>query len=99
MEEQTPYLNDDEITTATLENVFKAAFMKVTVDEDGDLRIETDMGTKVFLTVDDERKPVPVAPLRPFSPDERRRYEAAKTRRQLRQELEQRYREMRAPAA
>lgn len=52
-----------------------------------------------MVAVDDERKPVPVPPLRPFSPEERRRFEAAKTRRQLRQELEQRYREMRAPAA
>ena len=52
-----------------------------------------------MVAVDDDRKPVPVAPLRPFTPDERRRYEQAKVRRQLRQELEGRYKEMRTPEA
>ncbi|WP_298231478.1 acyl-CoA thioesterase [uncultured Azohydromonas sp.] len=50
-----------------------------------------------MVAVDDDRKPVPVPPLRPFTPDERRRYEQAKVRRQLRQELEARYKGMRAP--
>ena len=44
-----------------------------------------------MVAVDDDRKPVPVPPLRPFTPDEKRRYEAAKARKQLRQELEQRF--------
>lgn len=52
-----------------------------------------------MVAVDDDRKPVPVAPLRPFTPDERRRYEQAKVRRQLRQELEARYKGMRTPEA
>jgi acyl-CoA hydrolase len=52
-----------------------------------------------MVAVDDDRKPAPVAPLRPFTPDERRRYEQAKVRRQLRQELEGRYKEMRTPEA
>ena len=43
-----------------------------------------------MVAVDDERKPEPVPPLRPFTPDEQRRYEAAKLRKQLRQEMEQR---------
>ena len=43
-----------------------------------------------MVAVDDERKPAPVPPLRPFSPDEQRRYAAAKLRKQLRQEMEQR---------
>ena len=43
-----------------------------------------------MVAVDDERKPAPVPPLRPFTPDEQRRYEAAKLRKQLRQEMEQR---------
>jgi acyl-CoA hydrolase len=47
-----------------------------------------------MVAVDDERKPVPVPQLRPFSPDEKRRYAAAKVRRQLRQEFEQRFREL-----
>jgi acyl-CoA hydrolase len=52
-----------------------------------------------MVAVDDDRKPVPVPPLRPFTPDERRRFEQAKVRRQLRQELEGRYKEMRTPEA
>jgi uncharacterized protein (TIGR00369 family) len=43
-----------------------------------------------MVAVDDERKPVPVAPLRPFSPDEKRRQAAAIVRKQLRQEFERR---------
>jgi acyl-CoA hydrolase len=50
-----------------------------------------------MVAVDDDRKPVPVPPLRPFTPDEKRRFEQAKVRRQLRQELEARYKELRAP--
>ncbi len=49
-----------------------------------------------MVAVDDERKPVPVPPLRPFTPEEKRRCEAAKLRKQLRQELEQRYNQIRA---
>jgi acyl-CoA hydrolase len=43
-----------------------------------------------MVAVDDERKPAPVPPLRPFSPDERRRHAAALLRKQWRHELEQR---------
>jgi acyl-CoA hydrolase len=43
-----------------------------------------------MVAVDESRKPVPVPPLRPFSPDQKRRYEAAVLRKQLRQEMEQR---------
>ena len=44
-----------------------------------------------MVAVDDHGKPVPVPPLRPFSPDEKRRFEAAKLRRELRQESQQRF--------
>ena len=44
-----------------------------------------------MVAVDDERKPVPVTPLRPFSPDERRRHAAAVVRKQMRVEQEQRF--------
>jgi acyl-CoA hydrolase len=40
-----------------------------------------------MVAVDDARKPVPVPPLRPFTPDEKRRHAAAEVRRQLRQEM------------
>jgi acyl-CoA hydrolase len=43
-----------------------------------------------MVAVDEERKPARVAPLRPFSPDEKRRHAAAIVRKQLRQESEQR---------
>ena len=44
-----------------------------------------------MIAVDDERKPVAVPPLRPFSAEERRRQAAAELRRQIRRELEQRF--------
>ncbi|MGY0195331.1 acyl-CoA thioesterase [Leptothrix sp. BB-4] len=49
-----------------------------------------------MVAVDDERKPVEVPPLRPFSPDERRRHAAAELRRQLRQEFRNRFDAVRA---
>lgn len=48
-----------------------------------------------MVAVDEERKPVPVPALRPFSPDEKRRFEAAKIRKQIRQEMEQRQLDLR----
>lgn len=44
-----------------------------------------------MVAVDDERKPVPVPPLRPFSPDERRRHAAAIVRKEMRIEQEKRF--------
>ena len=44
-----------------------------------------------MVAVDDERKPVAVPPLRPFTPDERRRHAAAEIRKQLRQEFGKRF--------
>ncbi len=43
-----------------------------------------------MVAVDDERKPAPVPPLRPFTPDERRRHAAAEVRREMRREMEAR---------
>ncbi|MCU0941698.1 MAG: acyl-CoA thioesterase [Hydrogenophaga sp.] len=43
-----------------------------------------------MVAVDDDGKPVAVPPLRPFTPDERRRHAAAQVRKQLRQEFAQR---------
>jgi acyl-CoA hydrolase len=43
-----------------------------------------------MVAVDDDRAPVSVPPLRPFAPDEKRRCEAAKLRKQLREEVRQR---------
>jgi acyl-CoA hydrolase len=51
-----------------------------------------------MVAVDDERKPVPVPPLQPSTPEEKHRCEAAKLRKQLRQELERRYLEIRREA-
>ena len=54
-----------------------------------------------MVAVDDQRKPVAVPPLRPFTPEEKRRNAAAQVRRQLRKEMEQRQGELLAshPAA
>lgn len=48
-----------------------------------------------MVAVDDDRKPVTVPPLRPFSPDEKRRFEAAKLRKALRVEMKTRFEAMR----
>jgi len=52
-----------------------------------------------MVAVDDAGKPAKVPPLKPVSPDERRRYASAQLRRELRQELEQRYQQIRQPGA
>jgi len=44
-----------------------------------------------MVAVDDARKPAPVPPLRPFSPDEKERFAAAVLRKKLRQDLEEQY--------
>ncbi|AEG93630.1 acyl-CoA thioesterase [Ramlibacter tataouinensis] len=51
-----------------------------------------------MVAVDDERKPVPVPPLEPRTPDEVRRRAAAKLRRSLRQEMRQRFDALQRPA-
>lgn len=62
---------------------------------------ETRHANSCFFTmvaVGDDGKPVAVPPLRPFTPDERRRHAAAQVRRQLRQEFDARFAALRAPA-
>ena len=44
-----------------------------------------------MVAVDDAGKPTAVSPLRPFTPDERRRYAAAEVRKAMRREMEQRF--------
>lgn len=44
-----------------------------------------------MVAVHDDRKPIAVPQLRPFSPDERRRHAAAEMRKRIRQEFEERY--------
>ena len=51
-----------------------------------------------MVAVDDEGKPSKVPALRPFSADEKRRWENAQARRQLRTEMEQRLKAVRHPA-
>ena len=49
-----------------------------------------------LVAVDDERKPVPVPPLQPSTPDEKRRFEEAKLRKALRKETEARFAQLRS---
>lgn len=44
-----------------------------------------------MVAVDDEGRPTPVPPFTPTTPEEKRRFEAALLRKQLRRELEQRH--------
>jgi acyl-CoA hydrolase len=49
-----------------------------------------------MVAVGDDKQPVAVPPLRPFSPEEQRRYEEAKSRKELRLALEHQYAERHA---
>jgi acyl-CoA hydrolase len=49
-----------------------------------------------MVAVGDDKQPVAVPPLRPFSPEEQRRYEEAKARKELRLALERQYAERHA---
>jgi acyl-CoA hydrolase len=48
-----------------------------------------------MVAVDDQGKPVPVPPLAIETPNERRRYESAASRREFRREIERRHNEIR----
>lgn len=52
-----------------------------------------------MVAVDDDGKPVKVPPRQPTSLIERQRFEAAKVRRELRQQLEQRYRALKTESS
>lgn len=47
-----------------------------------------------MVAVDDDRKPQAVPQLRPLSPDDKRRFAAAETRRAMRREMEKRFSEI-----
>ncbi|HEX5371402.1 MAG TPA: acyl-CoA thioesterase [Aquabacterium sp.] len=49
-----------------------------------------------MVAVNDDGQPTPVPPLTPITPDEIRRFSDARLRRQLRQELDQRFKAMQA---
>jgi acyl-CoA hydrolase len=49
-----------------------------------------------MVSVDEDRKPMAVPPLRPFTPDERRRHAGAELRKAMRREMEQRFAAVRA---
>lgn len=51
-----------------------------------------------MVAVGDDGKSVAVPMLRPFSPEEKRRWDAALVRKQVRKELAQRYQQVRLPA-
>ena len=51
----SPMLLEDEVTTVKVMSIMKAAYLKSSIDEDGDVRIE-DEGVITFITVDSKRK-------------------------------------------
>ena len=51
-----------------------------------------------MVAVDDQRKPAAVPPLQPHNSEDKRRFVQAQQRRQIRQELEKRYREIKDEA-
>jgi acyl-CoA hydrolase len=50
-----------------------------------------------MVAVDDQRKPVAVAPIKPSNEVEARRYAAAEVRKKLRQELAKQFEALKAP--
>jgi acyl-CoA hydrolase len=48
-----------------------------------------------MVAVGDDRKPVPVTPWEPVTPEEKRRYAAAEVRKQMRREMEERFKALR----
>jgi len=49
-------LPEDQVTSAQLAQFFKAAFMKAEVDEDGDIKVKSDAGITVWISIEGERK-------------------------------------------
>jgi hypothetical protein len=49
-------LPEDQVTSAQLQQFFKAAFMKAEVDEDGDIKVKTDAGITVWISIEGERQ-------------------------------------------
>jgi len=47
---------EKDVSLARLQQVFEAAFVENDVDEDGDLLVRTENGTKIFVTLDDRNK-------------------------------------------
>lgn len=54
--EEIEILAEDEVTSDNVARLFKRAFMRTIIDEDGDVRVETDAGPKVLISLDEDRK-------------------------------------------
>lgn len=79
------------LTRARVTSVGKTSIeVEVVVEAENSITGVTKQATHAFLTyvaVDDNGDPTPVPPFKPSSPEEKKRYEDAKKRRQLRLEL------------
>ncbi|HEY9750269.1 MAG TPA: YbjN domain-containing protein [Allocoleopsis sp.] len=49
-------LPENQVTRETLQRCFKSAFLKTEIDEDGDLRVQSDFGIHPFVMIDEDRK-------------------------------------------
>ncbi|ADV64153.1 signal transduction inhibitor [Isosphaera pallida ATCC 43644] len=47
---------ESEVDAFLLQKFFRAAFLKTEIDDDGDLRVYSDFGCRVYLNVDPDRK-------------------------------------------
>lgn len=51
-----PLIPEKDVSLARLQDVFEAAFVENDVDDDGDLLIRTENGTKIFVSLDERNK-------------------------------------------
>ena len=48
-------LAEDTISTQSIYELFRSAFMRVELDDDGDVRVHTENGPRIWVLVDDKR--------------------------------------------
>jgi hypothetical protein len=49
-------LTEDKVNIAKIKEIIESAFLKATLDNDGDLIVHTDNGPRVIISVDEDRK-------------------------------------------
>ena len=53
---QQDIVPESQVNVERLRNLFTDALLKAEIDKDGDVKVITELGTRVFVSVDDKRK-------------------------------------------